>query len=120
MVSVSEYCNSFRGNKKRRMPKLNNIQYCIRDDSHPCCYNLVDIKNNITYRLCFKENKNDDDYYYANEIITQGSNKYIFYKPAYGHYTIKNIKTEKEWQIPKKETCIEICEELNQLYKNEK
>lgn len=117
MVSVSEYCNSFRGSgdkwSKKKIPDLDSNRYRIEDDGHCCCYRLVDVKNDIFYRLCFKENKKESDFYYADEIVTQYGNRYVYYKSAYRHYAIRDTHTNEEWEVPKKETCIKICEELN-------
>lgn len=112
MVKVSEYLGSFKKTDKK-IPVLDSEKYRIDDNSHPTCYNLVDIENNINYRLHLKENKNDDDFYYAQEIINQGDNQYIYYKPAFSHYTIINTQTKDEWMIPNKKTCKSMCEELN-------
>ena len=40
-----------------------------------------------------------------------GLEKAINYAADYG----LQIKTGEEWEIPKKETCVRICEELNNL-----
>ena len=112
MVKVSEYLGSFKKTNKK-LPVLDSERYRIDDNSHPACYNLVDIENNISYRLQLKENKKDDDFYYAQEIINQGDSKYIYYKSAFSHYTIINTQTKEKWIIPSKKTCKSICKELN-------
>lgn len=112
MVKVNEYLGSFKKTNKK-IPVLDSEKYRIEDNSHPVCYNLIDIENNINYRLRLKENKKDDDFYYAQEIINQSDNKYIYYKSAFSHYTIINTQTKEKWMIPNKKTCKSMCEELN-------
>ena len=48
MVSVSEYCNSFKGSgnkwSKRKIPDLDSNRYRIEDDCLCCCYRLIDVE----------------------------------------------------------------------------
>ena len=64
------------------------------------------------YVLDFKEG-GDNPLYYADEVINQIGNLFVYYKPSLSHYRIRNVMTNEEWQIPKKETCVSICQELN-------
>lgn len=114
MVKVSEYLGSFKKTNKK-IPVLDSERYRIDDNSHPVCYNLVDLKNDISYRLRFKESQKDDEFYYAQEIIDQSDNQYIYYKSAFSHYSIINTQTKEEWTIPSKEKCKELCAELNSI-----
>lgn len=55
----------------------------------------------------------DNPLYYADEVINQIGNLFVYYKPYSLHYRIRNVMTNEEWQIQKKETCVSICQELN-------
>ena len=55
----------------------------------------------------------DNPLYYADEVINQIGNLFVYYKPYLSHYRIRNVMTNEEWQIQKKETCVSICQELN-------
>lgn len=88
--------------------------YFLRNHSHSRIYILVSKLNNQEYNLSIKSS-DCNPYYYADEVINQGFKQYIYYKPHYSHYRIRNIKTGEEWEIPKKDTCVRICEELNNL-----
>lgn len=64
------------------------------------------------YVLEFKKGR-DNPLYYADEVINQIGNLFVYYKPYLSHYRIRNVMTNEEWQIQKKETCVSICHQLN-------
>jgi len=105
-MTLEKYINEyFKPNKERN--------YIFHEAWHPEKY-VLEI-NGEKYCLGIRSR---DLYFYANEVIEQGDNQFIYYKPAYSHYRIRNIKNGIEWEIPKKDTCISLCEQLNQLKNN--
>lgn len=103
----------------REMEKYNedlkSEMFMLRnDDTYLFNYYLIDSSRDVKYRLTIKQTGNNK-FYYADEIIKQNSNSFIYYKPFGSHYSIIEIETGKEWEIPKKSVCISICNKLNEL-----
>lgn len=105
---------TFEGYINERFEDAYDKPYVLHEHRHPEYYVLEDKVNEQEYALTVKST-GDNLFYYADEIINQGVKQYIYYKPGYSHYCIRNTKTGEEWEIPKKETCVRICEELNNL-----
>ena len=101
---------------KLRDKNKENERFVFEEAYSPMDYKLIDKEMNQEYILRIREGAKIDPFFYAEEIISQDKNNFIKYRPAFGHYVVRDIPEGEEYVIPKKEVCDKVCKRLNELY----